>query len=142
MIVERAVWDTTVATADPGLVTLLQRQADEVLQQLPAASSFVDNVRQVVRAGLAEPDQSIESVAQQLDMSPRTLQRRLADEDVSYAAVVDEVRLEVAKQALADPANSLADIAFLIGFEEQSSFSRAFKRWTGVSPRAHRAAPR
>ena len=44
--------------------------------------------------------------------------------------------------ALADPANSLADIAFLIGFEEQSSFSRAFKRWTGVSPSEHRAAQR
>jgi AraC-like DNA-binding protein len=66
------------------------------------------------------------------------LQRRLAEEDTSFATIVDEVRLEVAKQALADPTNSLAEIAFLVGFEEQSSFSRAFKRWTGMSPSEHR----
>ena len=139
MIVERAVWDTEVATADPGLVALLRSQADEVLQQLAAASGFVDDVRQVVRVRLAERDHSIEQVAAQLGMSARTLQRRLAEEDTSYAAVVDEVRLGTAKQALADPTNSLAEIAFLIGFEEQSSFSRAFKRWTGMSPSEHRA---
>ena len=139
MIMERAVWDTEVTTADPGLVAFLRAQADEVLRQLPAASGFVDDVRQVVRVGLAEAGHSIEQVAAQLDTSPRTLQRRLAEEDTSYAVVVDEVRLETAKQALADPTNSLAEIAFLIGFEEQSSFSRAFKRWTGISPSEHRA---
>lgn len=139
MIVERAVWDTAVATADPGLVALLRRQADEVLHRLPAASGFVDEVREVVRARLTESNQGIEQVAGELHMSPRTLQRRLAEEDTSYASLVDEVRLEAAKQALADPTNSLADIAFLIGFEEQSSFSRAFKRWTGTSPSEHRA---
>ena len=139
MFVDRSVWDTEVTTADPGLVALLRGQADEVLRQLPAASGFVDDVRQVVRVGLAEPHRGVENVAAKLDVSPRTLQRRLAEEDTSYAAVVDEVRLETAKQALADPTNSLTDIAFLIGFEEQSSFSRAFKRWTGVSPTEHRA---
>ena len=138
MIVEREVWDTGVTTSDPGLVALLQRQADAVLEHLPAASGFVDDVRQVVRVGLAEPDHGIDQVAAELDMSPRTLQRRLAEEDTSYAAVVDEVRLEAAKLALADPTNSLAEIAFLLGFEEQSSFSRAFKRWTGISPSEHR----
>lgn len=139
MIVERAVWDTEVATADPGLVALLRGQADGMLQRLPAAPGVVDDLREVVRARLAEPDHSIEQVAAQLGMSPRTLQRRLAEEDTSYAAVVDEVRLERAKQALADPTNSVAEVAFLVGFEEQSSFSRAFKRWTGMSPSDHRA---
>jgi AraC-like DNA-binding protein len=139
MIVAREVWDTEVKTADPGLVALLQAQADEMLQRLPAASGFVDDVRQVVRVRLAEPGHRIEQVAAQLGMSPRTLQRRLAEGGTSYAAVVDQVRLEAAKQALADSTNSLAEIAFLIGFEEQSSFSRAFKRWTGLSPSEHRA---
>jgi len=139
MIVDRAVWDTAVATADPGLVALLRGQADEILQQLPDASGFVGDVRASVRARLAEPDHGIERVADELGMSARTLQRRLADEDTSFAAIVDEVRLEAAKQALADPTNSLAEIAFLLGFEEQSSFSRAFKRWTGISPSEHRA---
>jgi AraC-like DNA-binding protein len=140
MIVERAVWDTPVTTADPGLVTFLRSQADEVLRQLPAASGFVGDVREAVRSALAEMDHGVGRVAARLDMSPRTLQRRLADEQTSYAAVVDEVRLETAKQALADPTNSLAEIAFLLGFEEQSSFSRAFKRWTGDSPSEYRAS--
>lgn len=139
MIVERSVWDTPVTTADHGLVALLREQADAVMRQLPDASGFVDDVRHAVRTRLAEPGLGIEQIASQLDMSPRTLQRRLAEEQTSYAAVVDEVRLETARHALADPTNSLAEIAFLLGFEEQSSFSRAFKRWTGTSPSEHRS---
>ena len=139
MIVDRAVWDTAVTTADPKLIAFLRGQADEILQHLPSASGLVNDVRESVRARLTEPDHSIEHVAAPLGMSPRTLQRRLADEDTSYATIVDDVRLQTAKQALADPKNSLADIAFLVGFEEQSSFSRAFKRWTGTSPSEHRS---
>lgn len=142
MIVERSVWDTPVTTADPGLVEFLRGRADAVLSELPAASGFVDDVRHAVRARLTEPDLGVDRIAEHLDMSPRTLQRRLADENTSYAAVVDEIRLETAKHALADPTNSLAEIAFLLGFEEQSSFSRAFKRWTGTSPSEHRATQR
>ncbi len=71
-------------------------------------------------------------------MSPRTLQRRLAEEGTTFNSVVDEVRHHSAKLRLADGALTLAEVGYLVGFEEQSSFTRAFKRWTGVSPREYR----
>lgn len=141
MIVERAVWEPPVTTADPELISLLRGQADEVLQGLPGTSGLIDDVRESVRARLTEPDDNIEHVASHLGKSPRTLQRRLADENTSCATIVDDVLFQTAKQAVADPTNSLTKIAFLVGFEEQGSFSRAFNRWTGTRPSEHRALP-
>ena len=72
-------------------------------------------------------------------MSARTLQRRLAAFDRTFAGLVDEVRYARACDLLRDPGVSLAEVAFLLGFAEQSSFSRSFKRWSGKTPRVWRA---
>jgi AraC-like DNA-binding protein len=98
------------------------------MAQLPSASTLVEDVRREVRAAMAGGDQRIDEVARMLGMSGRTLQRRLAGDGLTYAAIVDEIRLEAAKIALADLSMSLSHVAYLVGFEEQSSFSRAFKR--------------
>jgi len=138
VIVSRSTWEEPVRTADPGLVALLRQQADQVLAQLPTSSGFVDEVRDKVRASMAGGDQRIDDIADQLGTSGRTLQRRLAEEGITFGEIVDEVRLESAKIALADLSMSLAHVAYFLGFEEQSSFSRAFKRWTGTSPKDYR----
>lgn len=139
-IISRDTWDQPVRTADPGLVDLLQHQATRLMSQLPSASVLVNDVRNEVRAAMAGGDQRIDEIARHLGMSGRTLQRHLADDGLSYAAIVDEVRLEAAKISLADLSMSLAQVAYFVGFEEQSSFSRAFKRWTGKSPKDYRRA--
>ena len=90
--------------------------------------------------GTASGSQRIDEIAEKLGTSGRTLQRRLADEGLTFAAIVDEVRLEAAKVALSDLGMSLAHVAYFVGFEEQSSFSRAFKRWTGSTPLEYRQA--
>ena len=64
-------------------------------------------------------------------MSVRTLQRRLVDSGTTFRSVSDEVRRQLALGYLADPAVSIAEVAFLLGFSEQRSFNRAFRRWTG-----------
>ncbi|MEO1470539.1 MAG: helix-turn-helix transcriptional regulator, partial [Pseudomonadota bacterium] len=69
----------------------------------------------------------------------RTLARRLADEGASYQAIVDGVRRRLAESYLDDTALSLAEIAFLLGYADQSSFTTAFKRWTGATPGERRA---
>lgn len=79
-------------------------------------------------------------VARRLAMSERTMQRRLQAEGVSFAQLLDEGRAALAKAHLADPAMSLAEIAWLLGFADQSSFTRSFRRWTGEPPGAWRAA--
>ena len=81
---------------------------------------------------------AIDDTAQVLDVSVRTLQRRLAELGLTYSAVVDEVRLCEAQRWLGKTDVKLGDISAKLGFKDAGSFSRAFKRWTGVEPRSFR----
>lgn len=78
-------------------------------------------------------------IARAVYLSPRTMQRRLAEEGTSYTQVLDEVRRELAENYISDPDVPLNEVSYLLGFSEMSSFSRAFKRWTGKSPSGYRA---
>jgi AraC-like DNA-binding protein len=81
-----------------------------------------------------------ELVADALHMSPRSLQRRLAGVDTTFRYLVELVRQELAKSYLADKTYSMIEITYMLGFSSQSSFSRAFKRWTGMTPQDYRDA--
>jgi AraC-like DNA-binding protein len=72
-------------------------------------------------------------------MSRRTLQRRLAEADTSYLRLVDETRKDLALRYIDDATRSITDVAFTLGFSQQSAFTRAFKRWTGLNPTEYRA---
>ena len=82
---------------------------------------------------------SEDAMAQQLHMSRRTLQRKLADADLTFQKLVDDTRRDLAMRHLDDPRHSITDVTFLLGFSQQSAFTRAFKRWTGMSPTEYRA---
>ena len=138
IVLDRDTWEVPVRASDPGLIALLEKQARDLIARLPESNDFVDSVRRAVEGELAGGDVRLESIAGELAMSGRTLQRRLADDDVQFTELVDEVRLEAAKIRIANPRLSLTEVAYLIGFDEHSSFSRAFKRWTGLSPREYR----
>jgi len=73
-------------------------------------------------------------------MSPRSLQRKLADVDATFRILVEQVRKELAKSYLSDKTYNLIEITYMLGFSSQSSFTRAFKRWTGVTPHEFRDA--
>jgi AraC-like DNA-binding protein len=88
---------------------------------------------------LSSGDVSEDTMADQLHMSRRTLQRKLADSDLTYKQLVDDTRRDLAMRHLDDPRHSITDITFLLGFSQQSAFTRAFKRWTGLSPSEYRA---
>lgn len=77
-------------------------------------------------------------VASQLNMSTRSLQRKLKELGQSYKTILDETRRSVAEMYLLDTALSINEIAFLIGYQEQSSFNHAFKSWNAVSPSRYR----
>lgn len=82
---------------------------------------------------------ALADVASSLGMSTRTLQRRLADHGATYQSLVNQARLELAQSLMSETGYSLAEIAFLTGFSEQSAFTRAFKRWAGKTPGAFRS---
>lgn len=130
--------DEPIVSADPGLKMLMDHQAVDRLEKFDSRINLVNEVRSEIAKRLPNGEPSLESVAEPLALTPRALQNRLKSVEIHFKELVDEVREQLAYAYLADESVSLIDIAFLLGFSEQSSFSRAFKRWHGVSPIAFR----
>ncbi len=119
---------------DPGLRALLDQQARALLAALPQPSDFDRAVQQRLVRLLPDGDVSLDKVARGLHQSTRTLQRRLAERGMTWQQLLDRTREQLARQYLGDPALSLAEIALLLGYSEQSAFTRSFRRWTGQTP--------
>ena len=120
--------------SDPGLRLLLDQQAQAMLQAMPDADAFDRSLQQTLLRRLPEGDAALATVAAAMHVSVRTLQRRLEARGQTWQQVLDRSREELARQYLADRGLSLSDIALLLGFSEQSAFTRAFKRWSGQTP--------
>jgi AraC-like DNA-binding protein len=121
------------------LNAMFEKQAQRVLAKLPVATSLAERVREQVRRTLAGGDFSFEAVARALHMPQRTLQRKLAEEEQSYAGILEAVRRELSEDYLRRRM-SIAEVSFLLGYGEPATFHRAFKRWWGQSPEAFRRA--
>jgi AraC-like DNA-binding protein len=105
--------------------------------KLPSRS-FVDEVKAVVARRMSGERPSVEKVAHDLALSPRTLQRRLGEYGASYQGVLDDVRHDTALRLLRGKELDVTEIAFLLGFEEYNSFTRAFRAWEGTTPKRWR----
>lgn len=125
---------TPMLRRDPVLRQLLDHQARNLLQALPPESELEPLLQQVMRRLMADGEPTLERTAQALHMAPRTLQRKLASHGLSWQQWLDHHRQQLAMQYLADHSLSLSDVALLLGFSEQSAFTRAFRRWTGIAP--------
>ena len=96
-------------------------------------------VREILIQLLPSGKASQNRIAERLHRSLSTLQRQLQTEETNYQQIREQTRRTLAQNYVSDGELSLGQIAYLLGFSDQSNFSRAFKRWTGVSPRAYRA---
>lgn len=140
LVIDGAVWTAPVEKADPTLLAVLDDHAKRLIAELPAGEpSLGSQLRRVLHEQLRGGDTSVATVAKRLGFGERTLQRRLKELDIAYADVLSEIRGSLAREYLRDPAVSLAEAAWLLGFAEQSTFTRAFKRWTGQTPGQWRA---
>ncbi len=119
--------------SDPSMRNLLDRQAGAMLLALPA-DSFDRALQQAMVRLLPEATVTLPRLAAELHMSVRTLQRRLAERQLTWRVLLDRTREQLARHYLADPSLTLGDIALLLGFSEHSAFSRAYRRWTGTTP--------
>ncbi|HEY6824766.1 MAG TPA: AraC family transcriptional regulator ligand-binding domain-containing protein [Steroidobacteraceae bacterium] len=91
---------------------------------------------------LASGESPEADIAKSLHMSRRTLQRKLAEADLTYQKLVDDTRRDLALRYIEDARRSITEITFLLGFSGQSAFTRAFRRWAGVSPTEYRSGRR
>lgn len=125
--------------ADISLYPVLQQHAERLLGQRAARPrAIVDTVRAAVIRNLAQDCVRLPAIAAELGLSPRTLQRKLFESGTSFQAVLDEARYALARDYLRQGSLSLIDIAFLLGYREQSAFTHAFKEWSGTNPGAWR----
>ena len=125
---------------DPAMRGLMDRLAERQMQQLARADDPVAPARAQIARQLGEGVPELGKVADALHLSPRTLQRLLQEQGLSFTQLVETVRRELAERYLAEPTLDLTDLAFLLGYSEQSAFQRAFKRWTGQTPGEYRRA--
>lgn len=134
LVIARDVWDSARTGTDPMLFSVLSGHARTLLDAQPPGPAIVERVRATIGAELRGGDPRLEAVARHLAMSPRTLQRRLSEHGVVFNDMLDTMRAGAARTYLAQRDIAATEIAYLLGFAEQSSFNRAFKRWTGQTP--------
>ena len=129
-----AFLDTPTRSSDPALLEILKRHAEDCLARQSDGPSWVGRARRLIAGALSSGHVGIEDVAQSLAMTPRTLQRRLADEGKQFSDLVEDTRRDLATQYLRDPRITLTDAAFLLGYSDLTAFHRAFKRWFNQTP--------
>jgi AraC-like DNA-binding protein len=117
------------------------KREDEVGMEPVDEGPLSRRVRTYVSNALSEGAPALASAARHLGMSERTLQRRLRETGQTYQGVVDGTRHRLARRLLRETPFSLVEVAFMTGYADQSAFTRAFRRWSGQTPRSFRAAP-
>jgi AraC-like DNA-binding protein len=132
--------DAPLATADSTLRDLLDGYARRELAERTLPLTVADRVREEIVAALPGRPPGADEVARALGMSSRALRRALADQGTRYSDVRDAALLGVAIRALEDPARTVAEVGWLLGYSEPSAFHRAFRRWTTTTPELFRPA--
>lgn len=142
IVFPRFLLEQHIRTGNPEARDALTRCASQMMKTQAPALSFVERVRRLAEAALSEGDGSLAVVAERLGTSARTLQRRLKNAGTSYAEILDDARRELATSHVASGAMPVATIAESLGFADASTFARAFRRWTTMSPTDYRASRR
>jgi AraC-like DNA-binding protein len=124
-----------VTTFNSKLRDYFDRECRRMIEALGPTTGISAAVRKTMIGVMDGGDTGIEAIARRLGMSTRSLQRRLSEEQTSYNDLLAEVRADFAKRYLARGTLTASEVAYLIGFTEPPAFFKAFKRWTGLTPR-------
>jgi len=114
---------------------VLSDRAERLLKELEATKTVRAQVESAIIPILHKGDPGVDAIAGKMAMSRKTLYRKLKDEGTTYERLLDELRRRMAEHYLSGKKTSVNETAYLVGFSEPAAFSRAFKRWTGTSPR-------
>ncbi|MEQ3725126.1 AraC family transcriptional regulator ligand-binding domain-containing protein [Alcanivorax sp.] len=125
--------------ADPQVAALAREQCEMEFRQWRTDEEGVmaERIRSALQDHMA-PLPALENMADRLSVSPRTLKRHLQQAGLSYRQLQDEERYRQAKRLLAKPGNSISEAAYALGYNDVANFSKAFKRWSGLTPKGYR----
>jgi len=127
--------DQPIASFNSRLRDYFDQECRRLVDRLGAGSTMAAQVRKLLIHRMDGGGTSLAKVAKTLGVSARSLQRRLTDEGVSYSDLLEDIRAEFAKRYLTQKTISASEVAYLLGFTEPPAFFKAFKRWTGMTPR-------
>ncbi|QSP93912.1 AraC family transcriptional regulator [Marinobacter salinisoli] len=142
VLVSKESIDTPNKLGDESIARFFDRHLEQQLNSLKGDIDLQQQVRHAVGNVLSEGVPKLSRIASELKIGTRTLQRRLSEQGYSFQSVVDMAQKDLAQRLLRETDYSLAEVAFLTGFAEQSGFTRAFKRWAGQTPRSYRLSAR
>lgn len=131
-------WNEPIITANYELQNFLKEKMTSALSKVRKKERLADKINHYLISNSYLGVLSLEETAANFHMSSRTLQRRLKEENANFHQLADSVRQHLAVQALKQTRYTVKEIAFMMGYNELSAFSRAFKRWTGSSPETYR----
>ena len=134
MTVDSDVIDMPVVTANPVVHQRAVKHCEEALLRQGVVQSITNQTRKAIKLMDNLPETSLDIVAARLNLSPRTLNRRLQDEGVGFKTLLDEQRCQRACLLLSNSHFNLDQIAEQLGYSDSSNFRRAFKKWTGSTP--------
>lgn len=140
LVFSSGILDLPLITADPVATRLAREQCERELQSVSQEvrqDPFVSRARQLMKAE-SRGFLSAEQLSDALAVSPRTLKRKLADQGTSYSELLEHLRLQRSMLLLENAELSVQEVADRVGYSDTANFTRAFKRWTGVTPQAFR----
>jgi AraC-like DNA-binding protein len=126
--------NTPLKQPDENMKNWLIQHAEERLENIDEPQTFLKILTRYIKQTLPKKSPELGDAAAFLSISPRALQRKLEKKGLHFSGFIEQTRYELAIQYLKDPNNSMIDVAFLLGFSEQSAFNRAFKRRSGTTP--------
>lgn len=138
LVIDGVYWDEPISTANYEMQQLWLKQAAERTQPAPDANTLSTRISQQLMANAYLGMPSLEAVAANLNVSPRSMQRKLQEEGVTYQQLADLIRKTLAIEYLNAKKYPIKEVAYLLGYNELSAFTRAFKRWTGTPPVQYR----
>jgi len=134
LMLHRRDLDRPFVSYNEDLLEILTPALDRSLDEQQCSRSITELVKWIMKRSLTGGRPDIQAVAKELGMSERTLQRRLTDEKTSFKHLLTQARHELAREYLADPSLEIKEVAFLLGYDNQNSFYRAFRLWEGDTP--------
>lgn len=138
VLISKEAMERSNILGDEGISRYLMSGLDAELAEFKNVPPLVSEAKDAIAQALNEGGPRMSDIAKGLGLSARSFHRRLSEHGLSFQTLTEETRRELAEGLLRDAQYSLADVAFLTGFSEQSSFTRAFKRWLGKTPANYR----
>lgn len=139
IVFRHADLDQPFVTHNAEVLALVAPQLEAELQEQLKRRTFRDQAKAAIKRSLAGQRPELRTVARELGLSTRTLQRRLTEENITFQQLVAEARRELARHYLRHSRLELNETAYLLGYEDANSFFRAFQQWEGTSPGEWRA---